>query len=783
MNNSEYLTMFVDETHEHLQAWSSGLLELERSQDEEQIPVLFRAAHTIKGMAMTMGFSRMGELTHRAENLLDAIRNKKTGIHSDIIDVLLQSVDMLEQLLDGIESTGEEPELDADPLISKLTAALEGKSFPSTSPTVGMLKISGGSTQSSSVREHEETIRFVADQAMEEGYRVFEIELGFEDGCQMPMARWAQVLQQVDQNQLLLTIPQPAVLETGDYNGTITFVLATDEEVESLGSRLANVFEVVIKGIREWSKASGKSVRGENLLPEGKKIAENPSVVRVIEEALKRGFQVYEVGIRLQADTALKSVRAYMVFEAIGGQDHLLYTNPTIQEIEEENFGTDIQFVMWSKEKLEVVKRSIESISEIELVEFRSWKEENEVPIRGDNVVAHDGDQQKLKNQKAERGAKRSGGSVRVDTEKLDLLMNLFSELVIDKTRLERIQEEMHHEELSQTVSHMSRVANDMQALMMAIRMVPVDTVFSRFPRMVRDTAKKLNKEIEFTISGEETELDRIVVEEIGDPIMHILRNSLDHGIESAMDRRRANKPEIGHIYLRAYSAGNSVFIEVEDDGGGINREAVLKKAMQKGIINQDTGMTDEQVYQLLFASGFSTASEVTELSGRGVGLDVVKSAVESLSGRIDIQSEYGKGTKFTIQLPTTLAIMQGLMVEIDEQPYLLPQGSIMEVTFNVETKPLGGKEVVVWRDTVVPVIRARDVFALSSNNDGYMIFLRRGEKTVGMVVDNVLGQREVVLKALDKRLRSIRYLSGATILGDGTVALILDPNAFFSAS
>jgi two-component system chemotaxis sensor kinase CheA len=760
--HAEYLSMFIDETREHLQAWSDGMLEIEKSKDIGVIPIIFRAAHTIKGMSMTMGFTQMGGITHHAENLLDQIRNGRLPLSPDVVDALFHALDALETLLQEIEEHGEERSTDWASLLQELERVLKGGDSAGASAHA---ELAAASTES--------IVRKIADTAIEQGQRVYEIEIAFSDDCLMPMARWAQVRQAFDENKLLYTDPEPAVLEEGDYKGNIRFVLAADQDVEEIAQEILRVSEVRIVRFSEWQKQGNQAVRSGNLLPE-EPVTDDEYVKSVIQHALEKGYRVYEVGVRLAPTTQMKSVRMYMVFEAAGGQDRLLYTNPPIDAIEREEIGQDVLFVLWSHDSIDKIRQAIESVAEVELVELREWKMNDKLE-RSENVV-----QQNRPKRSAVEGKK--GTTIRVDTEKLDELMNLFSELVIDKTRLEQIRGEVKHDGLQQTIDHMSRISNQMQELIMSIRMVPVESVFQRFPRMVRDTAKQLGKEIEFTMSGEDTELDRTVVEEIGDPIMHMLRNSIDHGIEPVEERRKRGKPDIGHIHLRAYPSGNYVFIEVEDDGGGIDREKVLRKAREKGIVDANDTLTDQQVYQLLFASGFSTADKISDISGRGVGLDVVKAKIESLSGKVEIHSQWGKGTKFVIQLPMTLAILDGLLVKVGENPYVLPIGTIAEVTEIPEIETVHGKPVTVWRDQVVPVEYVGEVFGEKRTEEGNLILIQKGQQKMGIIVDDLLGQQEVVLKSLDRDLKKIPFFSGATILGDGTVALILDTNAFFAS-
>ncbi|QQE79270.1 chemotaxis protein CheA [Alicyclobacillus sp. SO9] len=776
--SSEYLSMFIDETRENLQSWSDGILEMEQSQDDAQVPTIFRAAHTIKGMAMTMGFQRMGEITHRAENLLDGIRQGSVELSTDVVNVLLQSLDVLEQLLDGIEETQVEPETDVRELVQAVERLANGqtqapKEVSATAERqVQEISVDTSGTASAQLQD---SIESIARKAIEKGYQVYDITIGFATECIMPMARWAQVLQGLNQDELLSTNPDAAVLETGEHTGDISFVLATKDDIEAIGKRVSSVTEVEIRVLQQWTGQAGLTSDQGSLLPQ-EKLSNEDHILTAVEAALSQQKNVYEAGVRLYPDTAMKSARLYMLFEAVGGQDRLLYTSPSMADIDNEKLDTDVLFIMWSDKTEEAVRAMLESVSSVAEVAVRNWTADSTTVAEGTADAA----KQKSEGASSSKSKRKASSTVRVDTEKLDVLMNLFSELVIDKTRLQKIEQDLGHTELGETVAHMSRISNELQEIVMSIRMVPVSTVFHRFPRMVRDTSQKLDKQVSFEMTGEETELDRTVVEEIGDPIMHMLRNALDHGLESSQDRISAGKPVQGHIFLRAYSSGNSVFIEVEDDGGGINRDAVLSRAIERGIVEDGRAMSDEQVYQLLFASGFSTAETVTDLSGRGVGLDVVKSKIESLGGRIEIQSELGKGSKFIIQLPMTLAIMQGLMVSVGGSPYLLPLSSVSEVEADVSVQTVSGQEVFKWRDEVVPLVRVNSAFGMDSGKDQYTIVVHKGNRKLGLAVDDVLGQSEVVLKPLGSRLREVQWFSGGTILGDGTVALIMDPNSFF---
>lgn len=781
--NDEYLRMFVDETREHLQSWSDGMLRLEQGIDDATVAEVFRAAHTIKGMAMTMGFEKMGQLTHRAENVLDQVRNHVLTPSTEVVDSLLGALDALETLLNGVEDEGQEPDVDVQALLVQLEASSAGASH-----TPGGTEVAATSTtekkrspankklkktsKGSQVGLDVENIRAVALDALTDGYRVMEIAVAIDKNCSMPQARAVQLIQRLEPNQVLLTLPELTSIESAPPENLLMLVGAV-EDSEVLADKVSHVSEVTLRSIREWSEAELTSLDEDAILPV-EQVTRDEHVVHVIQAALRdTSLRVYEVGIRLRTGALLKSARMFMVFEAVGGQDRLLYTDPPVAEIEDERFGNDVRFISWSKDDIQSMRTAVESVSDVDLVQLREWSRAPSGAARPGTNVAQAAAQTGQPKQ-------RPVASVRVDVDKLEALMTLFSEIAIDRTRLSSLSEELGDERLAQTVSHMSRATSDLQELIMSIRMTPLENVFQRFPRMVRDTAKQLEKQIAFEIAGGDTELDRVVVEEIGDPIMHLLRNSLSHGLEDAADRRKAGKEDQGHIWLRAYSSGNRVFIEVEDDGRGIQREKVLDKARKQGLVRDNAVWTDQQVFDLLFASGFSTADEVSDLSGRGVGLDVVKAKIEALSGQVYVESEVGRGTKFTIALPVTLALLRSILVRVDGQPYAIPMQSVEEILTVQQTREVSGEEVMVWRDKVTPVVRARAMFGMPPMDGGLALCLSRGKQRVALVVDEVMGQDEVVVKSLPREVRHVRFFSGATILGDGQVSLIVEPSSLF---
>jgi two-component system, chemotaxis family, sensor kinase CheA len=517
----------------------------------------------------------------------------------------------------------------------------------------------------------------------------------------------------------------------------------------------------------------------------------------VIDEAKKAGMNLYQITVSIEETCVMKSVRAYMVFQTAEELGEIILTHPPIEQIEEEDFGQSFTILFLSDRETGEIQSQLKNVSEVSEVLVTEGMNVGTVSVADDvveiteQIITENKIQTKEKDELDGNKKKQRSKSIRVDIEKLDHLMNLFSELIIDRGRLEQIAKKSHLSDLTETVEHMTRISTDLQGLILNMRMVPVDQVFNRFPRMIRDLAKELNKKIQLVVEGEETELDRTVIDEIGDPLVHLLRNALDHGLESTEERIATQKPEEGKVVLKAYHSGNHVFIEVSDDGKGINRDKVLNKAIERSVVTLEEAetLTDQQVYSLIMSSGFSTADKISDISGRGVGLDVVKTKIESLGGIISIDSTPGQGSTFRIQLPLTLSIIFSMLVKVEDETYAIPFNSIVEITTvtEEEVSTLYGQKVIQFREQVVPLIYLNDVFHVPAGNTRYdrqqlfIVIVRKGNKTVGLVVDEVIGQQEVVLKSLGGYLTNLYAISGATILGNGEVALIIDTNQFIS--
>ncbi|MGG0938092.1 chemotaxis protein CheA [Brevibacillus centrosporus] len=677
MDMNQYLDMFIEESKEHLQAINANLLLLENDPGNiTHVKEIFRSAHTLKGMSATMGFEDMANLTHEAENVLDLIRNQKLMITSDIMDVIFQSVDLIEGMVIDITEGGD-GSADVSGPVKKLRAIVAGE--------------------------------FTAE------------------------------------------------------------------------SEVAAASAVAIE---EEAPAEEQIVAGEQDLDD--------YALMVLKQSKELGNNLMWITVTLNDNCLLKAARSYMVFDQLESLGEVIKTKPTVEDIENERFETSFEIAYVTMHPADKIRSAILNISEIQDVKIDPiGLKEAQLPVPAvvEKVetaapVKKEPDAQQAPVRKQAAGGK----TIRVDIERLDILMNLFSELVIDRGRLEQLAREIGKSELQETVEHMSRISGDLQNIILTMRMVPVEQVFNRFPRMIRDLQKDLNKKVNLEIIGAETELDRTVIDEIGDPLNHLLRNSLDHGIESPADRKNAGKPEEGTIVLRAFHSGNHVFIEVKDDGAGINKDRVLKKAIERGIVNPAAAdsLTDKQIHELLFAAGFSTAEVISDISGRGVGLDVVKSKIESLGGSVGVESVRGQGTTFLIQLPLTLSIISAMLVQVQDEKYAVPLSSIIETAvFRKDQIMMAHRQKVIdFRGRVVPLVSLQDIFqvpasdSVQDDEEVAVIIVRKGEKMAGLVVDSFIGQQEIVLKSLGKYLVNVFAISGATILGDGQVALIIDCNA-----
>lgn len=713
MDVSQYLGIFIDETRGHLQELNEQILILEKEpENEDTINEIFRAAHSLKGMAGTMGYKRMQRLTHDMENVFSEIRNGKMKASPNLIDLLFRGLDALESYLDIIINTQDEGTEDNQDIID------------------GLQKV------------------------MEEGL-----------GTNTPEAAQPKA---------------PAAVPSEELKGR-HLVLAEHELAAAL-------------------------------------------------KAKDEGENVFEITVFVQPSCILKAARAFLVFKALEETGDIIKSVPEVQDIEDEKFDFDFSMVLLTRKSEDEIRTAVMNVSEIKDVVIApadiSSKVGVQVPQQAAEVQENpasaapsDNENQAVPAQPENNApAQNMGGaaaaaqavaapaaakqtaaktaskaavnrSVRVDIEKLDDLMNLVSELIIAKNGLVSVngdgEKSMHDNGFNEQIEYLERVTTNLHQSVMKVRMVPIESVVNRFPRMIRDLSKKLGKKMDLYMTGEDTELDRTVIDEIGDPLMHLLRNAADHGLETNEERVRLGKQEVGSIFLDAYQEGNNVVIEVRDDGAGINVEKVKQKAITKGTITEEQAemMSDKEIIDLLFRPSFSTAEVISDVSGRGVGLDVVKTKIEALGGSIEIRTTLGEGSNFIIRLPLTLAIIQTLMVEVGNEKYAIPLGSIetIEDIALDDVKYVQNKEVINLRSSVIPLIRLDKILDVEPTGEELVsltvVIVKKGDKLAGLVVDNLIGQLEIVIKSIGKYINNSKLISGATILGDGEIALILDVN------
>ena len=687
MDVSQYLEIFIDESSEHLQTLSDCIMVLEKEPDnKDTINEVFRAAHSLKGMAGTMGFKRMQHLTHDMENVFQEVRSERISVDSSMIDLLFKCLDAIDQYIENVKNSSDEGTEDNELIIKELNDFIA--------------KANG--------------------QAVEEA--------------------------------------APATNEG-----------SAEEENENTSEEL--------------------------------QINLNEDEMDTVKSSIEGGQKVYGVKVTVSKECLLKAARAFLVFRAVEEFGQIIVYHPSSQDIEDEKFEQDFGFYIATNEDEDKIVAAVKSVSEIESVLV---KEVSLTETQQEEVPAPVVEEKKEEPQKAQETApapvsqknapKKAAAkpvtnrTVRVDIEKLDALMNQVSELIIAKNSLVSISgtdggnsSQTFHEQ----IEYLERITTNLHESVMKVRMVPIESVVSKFPRMIRDLSRSLNKKMDLVMTGEDTELDRTVVDQIGDPLQHLLRNSADHGLEQNDIRKKNGKSEVGQIYLNAFQEGNNVIIQVGDDGNGIDTEAVKRKALEREIITPEQAevMSQKEIVDLLFMPSFSMAKKITDISGRGVGLDVVKSNIEALGGDVEVKTKLGVGTEFTVRLPLTLAIIQALMVEIRDEKYAIALGSIS----NIEDIPVSeikyvqAKEVIHLRGSVIPLIRLDNVLDIESKEEEpeslTVVIVKRGDNQAGLVVDKLIGQQEIVIKSLGKYINGNKLISGATILGDGEVALILDVN------
>lgn len=674
--NSKYLDLFFEETDEHLQSLNEQVLELENNpEDSSIVDVMFRSAHTIKGMAATMGYDTMAKLTHKMENVFDLLKQKIIPADATSIALIFDCLDTLSDLVEDLRE-GNEAERDIKNLIQRLDNVASGDSS---------------------------------------------------------------------------TAQETVIME--------------QETSSSLNLALENVED---------------------------------SDLMIIEAAKEDGYNAYVLAIRIDEDSSMKNARVYLVMSKLEQHGDVLYSEPGTEVLENDDFGSVFKLIYVSKLDEETVFNLALDNSEIEEVLIQTVQQAEDLIVKEPETTPSEAQENQVeqpamitvegaaesdqveKTTKAKGQSHAMNQSIRVDIGKLDSFMNLVSELVIYRTRLEDLSDQMQVSEMKEPLDHVARISSELQDLVLKIRMQPVSTVMTRFPRMIRDLANDLGKEFDLVIEGEDTELDRTVVSELSEPLVHLLRNSADHGVEMPADRVKLGKDPKGTIKITAYQEGNRVVLTLSDDGKGVNPTIIKESAERKGISTE--GMSDKEIQQLIFHPGFSTAKEVTSISGRGVGMDAVKQKITELGGTVELESVVNQGTVFKINLPLTLSIIQSLLVKVGQGSFAIPLGIIKTIVKVTEEDiiRIHNREVYKYEGLAVPVVRLNQSLGIEpiEETNLHLVLVKQGDSYNALVVDDLVRQQEIVIKKLGQELSMLKKYLGATILGDGSIILILDVTA-----
>jgi two-component system chemotaxis sensor kinase CheA len=737
---SQFYQVFFEESQEHLDSMESLLLGLDIADpDSEQLNAIFRAAHSIKGSAGTFGFTDLAEVTHVLENLLDRIRKGELALRPEMIDAFLDAGDILKELLAAHRGDGAADQAQVAAMckrLSQLTGGAVAATAPAEVPAPPPVEPAGPAGAA------EMEASFVLDMTAEEAARAIDnlvAELG---------------------EHSVVRISERAAAEGQPW--VLRFAAGADPEI------VRGLLEFVARSdsIRIGSAGSDVQVKGDS-----------DGAYGFFDETPETAVAAADGSWGLFDDAPAAPAAPAAVDDAYGFfVDLPAPESPAAQTSSDAATGSETPGIKAGSEGdgfgffVDVPAPAVTPVAAVPAA-----------PVAASGAPAE-------KPGAAKRVAPKAAGggetSIRVDVDKVDQLINLIGELVITQAMLAQSASELdpvQFERLHNGLAQLERNTRDMQESVMSIRMMPISVVFSRFPRVVRDLAQKLGKQIELKTIGEGTELDKSLIERISDPLTHLVRNSLDHGVEMPADRIAKGKSAIGTITLKAYHQSGNIVIEVGDDGAGLNRQKIMSKAREKGIAVHDQ-MSDGEVWLLIFEPGFSTADVVTEVSGRGVGMDVVKRNISAMGGRVEIESMTGIGTRMTVRLPLTLAILDGMSVAAGKETYIIPLGYVVE-SLQAERgmiKSVSGVErLIKVRDEYLPVVALYEVFGIPNTitrlDQGIMVVLEADGVKAALFIDTLVGQHQVVIKSLESNYRKVPGISGATIMGDGHVALILD--------
>ena len=809
---SQFLATFYEESFEGLDIMETELLALDVGEaDLETINTIFRAAHSIKGGSGTFGLNDVANFTHVMETLLDEMRDGKRDVTQNGVNILLESVDILREMLFALQA---EEGLD----IERITIVKKKLD--------GLLAGDSGTAPESASQETVEpaAVEMQIETGSSAGWIIYfkpHLDMLQTGNDPVRMFRELNALGKmtVEPDTSLL----PSFLMMEPENSSLSWNIKLEGDIEK--SSIEEVFDWVedecdltitaIPSSDSKSSSSNEDVKGDLdidileetfalLAPQGENIVKKfyeelfnrfPEVVPLFKNTTSEKQQTKLLAALKLVVSSLRNTDALVNALTEMGKRHQGYG------IEPEQYGAVTSTLLdvlaefageaWTDNVAKAWSNALALVVDTMLAGYivPAEKSADVVPI---STPVNDESKPEVK---AKRKAATESSSIRVSIDKVDELINMVGELVITQSMLSQLGEEEefgdeHIEKLKRGLMQLERNTREMQENVMRIRMLPISFVFQRFPRLVHDLSSKLEKKIELILSGEATELDKTVMEKIGDPLVHLVRNSLDHGIEIPADRIAAGKPETGEIHLNAYHEGGNIVIEITDDGAGLNLEKIISKAKSSGIVGENDKLDDEEIADLIFRPGFSTAEVVSDVSGRGVGMDVVRRNIRALGGTVEVKTKAGEGSVFTIRLPLTLAILDGQTVVVGKEVYIVPLVAIIE-SVQVDTSLINGiagqAQVYRLRDEYIPIVSLSDIFNVSPlhNNmeDGLLVVVEAEGKRAALFIDDLLGQQQVVIKSLETNFKSVEGISGATILGDGTVALILDVMGLISIS
>ena len=742
-----YRKLFVAESIENHENIVNNLLILENGSDDNAIDEIFRAAHTLKGMSASMGFDEMETLCHSMEDVLHMIRSGERSVDKNLIDILLECTDRIEEMLDDIESGGDSSSLNSRELAGQLKSLISDERIMSKDES-GHISQTG------------------ADHLKRPEKYSHHISLTVEETSQMKDIRALLALTNLkEMGEIICCSPSAELLESSDsdFSGTLSLYIMTDAD-EELIRNAAMVSEISDITIAPFSSVQEVESGGEG----------------TTEFPLDSKNNLSKITITVSKESDLGDVRALIAYQNLEDIGQIISSEPSLEDLDNGKFSGILTVILHSDAGSEALHDAASGV-DIQNVVVEAFVQEEDTKI---NILSGSDSKdtaQKSQEKTLKKSKKKEVQNIRVEIHRLDQMMNLVEDLVITGGRLRQIAHQYNSKEMDESLNMVSRSVSDLQNLMMNIRMIPLNQIFNRFPRVVRDVAVHDGKEVEFIMSGGETELDRSVIDGLGDPLLHLIRNAVNHGIEKPEQRIKAGKDPKGTVVLSAWREKGNVLIRLKDDGGGISPDAILTKAIEKGFISPDQAkdLTKEEIINFLFQPGFSTAEKISDISGRGVGLDVVKGAIESLKGIINVDSEDGKGTTFTLVLPPTMAIIEVMMVRINGKRCAIPIAAVVEVA-RIDRKAIsriGKNEAIPFRGEVLQIHHLNEMFKGESNGDIVVVIQYQDTKCC-IPVDVVEGQQEVVVKPLSNVIGTCKGVSGVTIPGDGDVVPILDVNS-----